>query len=183
MYISKRTNFSKLRTLKQQVAWYISFEILVNKVPTVVAGTYLSSSSEHKSQVLDSFEQWCASISDNKQMMVCGDFNIDMLRCDTHAKRLQNFNDDGGLRQLTNKPTRAEGTSITMIDLCVTNINSNKLKCSVLEEDQKHLQSAHQQNRIIMYCSNKILIKLRFYLYSCQIQYLLVLTFYIKIET
>lgn len=120
----------------QQIAWYLSFELCVNKTATILAGVYLSSNSEHKKQVLDSFEKWIDSKPSNKSIMICGDFNIDMLSDTTHSRRLKNICDDYGLNFLVKSPTRMTENSSTLIDLCVSNISMNRIECNVSTEEQ-----------------------------------------------
>lgn len=54
--INKRLKYSRVNVTKEQIAWYLSFEMYINKKPTIFAGVYLSSNGEHKTLVLDSFE-------------------------------------------------------------------------------------------------------------------------------
>lgn len=68
--------------------------------------------------------------------MLCGDFNIDMNIDSVHARRLKNLCDDNGLKLFITELTRVTQSSATQIDLCLSNIPSNKLMCSVSIEDK-----------------------------------------------
>lgn len=97
VYIKKGIKYKNVFVVQQEFAWYLSIEININTVPTVFACVYLSARNEHKSAVLDSFTQWYESACLNKQIVVCGDFNIDMLSNTTYSRCLRNTCDDNGL--------------------------------------------------------------------------------------
>lgn len=63
---------------EQQIAWYLSFETNINNASTAIACVYLSA-SENKTETLNSFCEWFENVSHGKQIVVCGDFIIDML--------------------------------------------------------------------------------------------------------
>lgn len=72
----------------------------------------------------------------SKNITICGDFNIDMNSITPHSRRLKNICEDYGLDILVDRPTRVTIDSATIIDLCMTNINRNKITCNVLSDDQ-----------------------------------------------
>lgn len=76
---------------------------------------------------MDIIEKWFREISFKKIFILCGDFNIDMLSQSTHCRRLKNICDDNGVNILVNSPTRITTESTTLIDLCVSNFNSNRI--------------------------------------------------------
>ena len=72
-----------------------------------------------------------------RQYIICGDFNINLLNCDSH-------NDSNtfvetmyglGLYPLINKPTRITEFSATVIDNIFTNNINNKMNCGILIKD------------------------------------------------
>lgn len=136
LYIKKSIKYSNVSVCQQQVAWYLSVEINISKIPTVIAGIYLSANNEHKQLVLDSFEEWFESVSSDKSIVVCGDFNINMLSDSTYSKRLKGICNDNGALLLTKGPTRIAENSMTMIDLCISNYDKTKISCEVIEDDQ-----------------------------------------------
>lgn len=136
VFIKKNLKYFNIKIDCQQIAWYLSFELIVNESPTILACVYLSSNNEHKIQTLNSFEHWYELISVNKSVIICGDFNINMLAETTHSRRLRNFSEENGLNLLVNSPTRITENTSTLIDLCFSNINKNKISCSVSNEDQ-----------------------------------------------
>lgn len=94
------------------------------------------SASENKQLVLNSFENWYQSVPENKTMMLCGDFYIDMNADSTYVRRLKSFCDDNGLKQFINSPTRVTQTSSTLTDFCLSNILCKNIKCSVSIDDK-----------------------------------------------
>lgn len=85
---------------------------------------------------MNSFREWFEHVSHGKQIVACGDFNVDLLSNTIHSRRLKNICDDNGMTQLVDKPTRVEKDTSTLIDLCVTNINKRNISCKVLDDDQ-----------------------------------------------
>lgn len=136
VYISKDVKYGNVSIESQLVAWFVSIEIYINRMPTTLAGVYLSSNCAHKKQALDNFEQWFERISVGKSIMICGDFNLDMISMTTHGRRLRDFCDDNGMKQIVNSPTRITENTSTLIDLCLTNISMNKIMCNVSAEHQ-----------------------------------------------
>lgn len=129
VFINSRVKYEMVSIVEQNIAWYLSFEININRVSTVLAGG-------NKSEVLNSFNEWFENISDGKQILVCGDFNVDLMSNTSHAQKLKNICCDNGMTQLIEKPTRVERNSSTLIDLCITNINRGNISSQVLIEDQ-----------------------------------------------
>lgn len=136
VFVDKNLKYSNVLLDSQQVAWYLSFEMNVNKLPTIFACVYLSSNNEHKKQTLDSLDKWFESIPTNKEIMICGDFNIDLISNTTHSRRLKDFCDNNGLSCLVDSPTRITDNSSTIIDLCLSNIYVNRISCNVSYDDQ-----------------------------------------------
>lgn len=135
VYVNSRIKYKNVSVIEQKIAWYLSLEIEINKVSTTLAGVYLSA-SENKNEVLLSFNEWFEAISYGKQLIVCGDFNIDLLSNTNHVQRLKNICCDNGMKQLVENPTRVEKNSATLIDLFITNINRRNVSCKVLIDDQ-----------------------------------------------
>lgn len=69
-------------------------------------GIYLSSKSEHKSLIIDSFEQWYEQNLSDKIVVIMGDFNIDLLSVSTYSRQFNDFCDNNGLSSLINTVTR-----------------------------------------------------------------------------
>lgn len=94
LYIHNSVKYSNVSVIKEKAkAWYLSFDIYVNKLPIILAGIYLSA-SENKSQLLESLEQWHEQISENKTLVMSSDT--------TYSRRLKNLCDDNGLKMFIN---------------------------------------------------------------------------------
>lgn len=135
-YISNDLKVKNVKQIKQLIAWYISFVIVVNKIPIVFAGVYLSAKSEHKQLTIDSFEQWYEQNLSDNSVIIMGDFNIDFLSVTTYSRRLREICDDNGLKCSINSATRITKDSATLIDLCLTNLNERKLESHVIIDDK-----------------------------------------------
>lgn len=83
----------------------------------MIAGVYLSAYNEHKQIVIDSFKEWFETVSSEKPIMICGDFNINMLSDSLYSKQFKSICDENGALLHTNRPTRIADNSTTMIDL------------------------------------------------------------------
>lgn len=152
VYIEKNIIISNLKLIKKNnLLWILSFETSINNVNTVFACVYLSS-SENKSLILDAFENCFDELYENKSIILCGDFNINLLIENTYSKRLKSYCSDNGLTQFVNYPTRVTEISSSLIDLCFTNLNKNILSCLVNQDDQI---SDHSIIEIIVNCKPK----------------------------
>ena len=134
VYVNKKIKTSNVSVHRTQLSWCISFEIRINNEKLIIAVVYLSA-SENKNTVLDVFEPWLENIS-NESIVCCGDFNINLNLDNNYSKRLKNILIDNGLKQIVDTPTRVVQTSSTLIDLCITNLNKNKISCNISVEDQ-----------------------------------------------
>lgn len=74
-------------------------------------------------------------MANGNNIICCGDFNINMKE-DSQFSRLINCFNDNGIRQIVDEPTRVTINSSTLIDLCATNLNKNKINCIVSDDDQ-----------------------------------------------
>lgn len=157
VYIDNSIIISNLKLIKKNnLFWILSFETQINNVFTVIACVYLSS-SENKSLILDEFENCFEENYENKSIIMCGDFNINLLAENTYTRRLKIFFVDNGLTQIVNYPTRVTEHSISLIDLCISNMNKNKISCDVIQDEQI---SDHSMIEISINCKpNKSVIK------------------------
>ena len=78
----------------------------------------------------------------NKDIYICGDFNINLLNCDSHSETEQfvYIMYSAGLFPAITKPTRITRTSATLIDNIFTNNVTENLNCGiVINETSDHL--------------------------------------------
>lgn len=134
-YINKRLKIDKVSTFNNEFAWLLSFEISLNNERSTIAGVYLSP-SVNKTFVLETLEYWCNELSYGNSIVICGDFNVDISNTNANSKKIDEICKNNGLKQLISCPTRITETTSTIIDLCLTNIHSNKITCNVLNDDQ-----------------------------------------------
>lgn len=134
-FIHKSIKYDHVSMISEHLAWYLSFDIFIKKRPIHMAGIYLSA-SENKHLVLNSFENWYHSVPENKTVMLCGDFNIDMNTDSAYMRRFKNLCDDSGLKLCVNTPTRVTQNSSTLIDLRLSNIVTKNIMCTVSIDDK-----------------------------------------------
>lgn len=123
--------------------WISSTEIEVRDNGTIVLAAVYLSPSVNKCIIIEKFEKWLEEIDPLKNIIVCGDFNIDIGKKTYESNMLNNIVADYGLKHYINIPTRvaqyftANGIreSSTIIDLCISNMKKN-LKVNVLGENQ-----------------------------------------------
>lgn len=125
MYISNSYNISNINHGAEKFIWWNSIDLTGadNRKIRIVA-VYMSA-SESKADILDYFEQLCDSHCDGCDVIICGDFNIDVSKTTTYSDRLLNICNDIGLKQLVQTATRVTENSSTIIDLCFTNLSAD----------------------------------------------------------
>lgn len=133
VFMKKNLKIKNVRSHSTDFIWINSFDLYTsnNKYVKIVA-IYMSASAR-KTDILDYFEKWCEENIINCDIILCGDFNIDMLKTNLYKDRLLNICSDNGLKQLVKNVTRCTDRSSTIIDLCFSNIRS---EVNVLIEDQ-----------------------------------------------
>lgn len=89
-YINKQIKFTNHSVLKQDFAWFLSFDMFVNSMPITISTVYLSS-SENKSIILNELEKYCDNLSDGKSVIICGDFNVDMSKNTPYSRKTDFF--------------------------------------------------------------------------------------------
>lgn len=144
IYVKKSLKIMNSKADFSDFIWLHSFDLCVDNNESVrMVGVYMSATAS-KIDILNYFEDWCNNNYESGNVLVCGDFNIDMLMNTSHKERLVNICNDIGLDQLVKDITRQTNTSATIIDLCFSNI---RLDASVLIDDQI---SDHRNVELIM---------------------------------
>ena len=85
----------------------------------------------------DSLDELMKYSNVNKSLILCGDFNIDLLKVTTH-KHNSEFLDtlhSRGLYPLITKPSRATSFSATLIDNIFTNVLENNINSGLVIND------------------------------------------------
>lgn len=85
----------------------------------------------------DSLDDLMKDLNANKSLILCGDFNIDLLKVSTH-KQTSDFLDtlySRGLYPLITKPSRVTSFSATLINHIFTNVLENSINCGLVIND------------------------------------------------
>lgn len=104
--------------------WILSIKIYPSnrRVNGCICSVVYHSPSASKADFLNYFEAWLEEKLDiTEQHIICGDFNIDMMSNGLYSKRLQNIIEINGMRQFVQNATRITNLSSTMIDLVISN--------------------------------------------------------------
>lgn len=133
-YINDKLKFSNVKTESNDVAWLTMFDLTTKNSIVTIAGIYLSAETSKKRRVLDWFGSFCENNCENNDIMITGDFNIDVSKSTEHSDRFIRICNDNGLKQLINTPTRVTSNTSTIIDLCCTNIRH--VVALQIDEDQ-----------------------------------------------
>lgn len=121
IYIKKGIRSQVVEILNLSNVWCIKMCIWMNDEKWTVAVFYRSPSSS-TIDFLTFFSNWClCSIKDKDNILVMGDFNIDLLTKNRYAEKMLEILTDQGLCQIVNQPTRITEHSATLIDYVITN--------------------------------------------------------------
>ena len=115
----------------------ISVEISVEKAKNITVSCLYRTPGSSLDKFNDSFEVLLSKISVNKKLYLCGDFNIDLLKWESHSGT-QQFVDNLyklGIFPLITKPSRISETSTTLIDNIFTNDLELNYSCGLLIND------------------------------------------------
>lgn len=137
IYIKNTIEITNIKKNFLSGIWITSFEIKINNNYTQIASIYCSP-SEDKIVRIKKFEEWIENNCENKSVVLCGDFNIDLLKNNNCCRFLNNVINDNGMKQIINEPTRVNNNSSTLIDLCITNINRISAKVSIDDQISDH---------------------------------------------
>lgn len=137
IYVSNYLNFELIDCLTlTEESWLISVKVEKDKEECIFTVVY-NSPSGSSSRCIDFFfffENWCENKLDlSKRNIICGDFNIDMMRKTCYANKLQYVIDNTGMKQVVNGPTRITDKSKTKIDLVITNCD---VEVEVMKDDK-----------------------------------------------
>lgn len=134
IYVSKLLNFELIDCLTlTKESWMISVKVEKAKEECIFTVVY-NSPNGSKSRCINFFEEWCENNLDlSKRNIICGDFNIDLMRKTYQANKLQYVIDYTGMKQAVNGPTRITDKSETKIDLVITNCD---VEVEVMKEDK-----------------------------------------------
>ena len=124
VYVKNGINAKRREDLETQHISCLWLEISPAKSkPFLVGSMYRPPDS--RVEFNDRFEEFIDSLlNEDKEFILLGDFNKDLLNIDTE-REWGNFTTSLGLTQLVNEPTRVTNTSQTLIDHIYTNTEEN----------------------------------------------------------
>lgn len=134
-YIREQIKVKNVQSYKSDSVWILSFELSTTDEPILIAIVYLAC-KENKGEILDYLIDWMDTNIHDKPAIICGDFNLNMLKQNNYTNRLQRKMEEFGMKLIVDQPTRKQNESATLIDLCLTNISVRKINCTVTDEDQ-----------------------------------------------
>lgn len=134
-YINKKIQTKNIQTWNCDMAWILSFELCNNEENIIVAIVYLAC-KENKNEILNYLENWIDTNVHDMPVIMCGDFNVNMMKQNTFTERLERKLDEYGIRLINDEPTHKQNETETLIDLCLTNISERKITCIATEVDQ-----------------------------------------------
>ena len=153
IYVNNKYSFTKLSKFSFSENKYmeaLALEIQIESKKINVVCIYRPPSSNLK-QFTDKFTKYIESLG-KRELYICGDFNIDILKYNTHVDTKQ-FVDEMftmGFSPIINKPTRITSTSATIIDNIWTNnvkLVSNCMSGVIIDDISDHLP---------IFCINKL---------------------------
>lgn len=155
IYVKDILKTNNIKRMVWDGIWITSIEIKINNTDVTIVSVYCSP-SENKSEMVDNINHWLEDSCENKSVIICGDFNIDLLSDNNITRKIKNTFNDNGLKQLITVPTRIFNQTSTLIDLCVTNIDSLKTKVTNDDQISDHkiielnckLNSNHERNEM-----------------------------------
>lgn len=109
-------------TLDEKV-WILSVKIYNGGDEYVFTTVYFSPNGG-KRTCLEFFDDWCDSnIYLARKQVICGDFNIDLLKYGTYQTKMRQLIASYGMKQFVKKATRITEHSKTKIDLVMSSMN------------------------------------------------------------
>lgn len=137
VYISNSLSFEDVKSDANDFIWWNSFHLICSMNRKIKIVAMYMSASERKTEILNYFEHWCEESCEAGEIIITGDFNIDLSRKTTYSERLINICSDNGLKQMVKSVTRLTEYSATIIDLCFTNVNAD-VKASIEDQISDH---------------------------------------------
>lgn len=134
IYVSSILNSNLLQSKTiEMTSWLLSIKVNALLGKETIFTVVYNSPSASKRKCLEFFELWCSDIDLDKNYVVTGDFNVDLLKNDCYSKKLCDIINSTGMKQFVKEPTRITERSRTLIDLVISNcVNS----ASVLPDDK-----------------------------------------------
>lgn len=122
VYVREDLNIVVLeQTQHNQAAWALTIKIKFKDIWVGVSVFYRSPST-NKNDFLQFFDEWLEVYSEQQiELLICGDFNIDLMKNDAYSNKLKNMINFYGMKQHIKTPTRITESTSTIIDLVMSN--------------------------------------------------------------
>ena len=122
-------DYAKKSLIVDNVLECVTVECEINRHKTALVSCVYRCPGSNMVSFNDNIEQLFSHIRCTKTIYVCGDFNIDLFKCDSHSgtKLFVDLMYSLGLYPLINRPSRITTTSATLID----NIFTSELECKI----------------------------------------------------
>lgn len=118
-------------TLEEKV-WILSTKLFNCGVDYNVTVLYFSPNASKKT-CIEYFDGWCNEhVIETSRQVVCGDFNVNLLKYGTYQTKIKNVMECHGLKQFVRQATRVTEHSKSKIDLVMSNLN---VEANVLTTD------------------------------------------------
>ena len=118
LYIKKGLRYQVINTSNSSNSiWFVKMYVWMNEEKWTLVVFYRSPSSS----VSDFLTFFSFFMENEKNILIAGDFNVDLLTKDRNIERMLEILNDQGLSQIVNQPTRIADVSETLIDYIVTN--------------------------------------------------------------
>lgn len=111
----------------QEKAWILSVKMWNVGMELVLSVVYFSPNGGKKA-CTDFFDEWCDSyIGEADRHIVCGDFNVNLLKYGTYQRKVKQVIESNGMKQYVKEATRITETYRSLIDLVMSTPCKNKL--------------------------------------------------------
>ena len=120
----------------------LSLEIIIEKGKNIIVTCLYRTPGTNIDDFVEKMEILLNKVKNNKSVILCGDFNIDLLKSEVHigTKKYLDLLNSFGLYPVINYPTRVAAGSATLIDNIFTNIiDSSKNGIIINDNISDHL--------------------------------------------
>ena len=119
VYVTDKCRSRKRKDLEEDGVEILWVEVRLNRRTLLLGNMYRPPNTN--SSVLDSLELMLErAVSERKEVLLMGDFNLNLLAHSIETDRLKQITEDNNLKQLISVPTHITNHSQTLIDLLFT---------------------------------------------------------------
>lgn len=160
IYIKNRVKFSIVNSdIYRKNVWTLTLNVNCKQLNGNFAILYHSPSQivVKYEEFLDYFESWCENkIDHSHKNIICGDFNIDLLKTTGNGERIKRIIHNSGMKQLVTKPTRITNRTRTLIDYVISNVDNINVKVLLNDKISDHSTINFEVKNEVIKRENKI---------------------------